>query len=197
VKGLGTQEGGGLHINVLELLAVRKVLEHFAEELRGMTVMVASDNSTTVAYIRKQGGTRSRKLLKVTQELYQWLEMYNIVLKSRHVPGRLNVLADGLSRDGQILPTEWSIHPQVLLILWKVWERPMIDMFATSQNNKMELYVSPIPDPKAFAIDALSLDWKGMGMYAFPPTAILTKVLEKVKLQPCRMVLIAPAWPKQ
>jgi hypothetical protein len=37
----------------------------------------------------------------------------------------------------------------------------MIDLFATSFNNKFPLFVSPVPDPKALAVDAISMDWAG------------------------------------
>ena len=47
----------------------------------------------------------------------------------------------------------------------------------------------------AWAVDALSLSWEDLDPYAFPPAAILGKVL-KLQDYPCnRMVLIAPGWP--
>ncbi len=62
----------------------------------------------------------------------------------------------------------------------------------------MQLYVSPVPDPQAIGVDALSLSWKNMHAYAFPPTPILLKVLRKLENEEgCRLVLIAPDWPKQ
>ena len=75
--------------------------------------MVVSGNMHARAYIHKQGGTRSRNLMQVTQDL-NWLEEHQITLRCRHMPSHLNVLADSLYRDGQILATEWSIHPRVL-----------------------------------------------------------------------------------
>ena len=111
--------------------------------------------------------------------------------------GKLNVLADSLSRDGQILPTEWSLHPQILTRLWEHWDRPNLDLFATHRNRKMEVFVSPIPDPEAYDVDALSISWKGMYAYAYPPTAILPKVLAKAREDACYLVLVAPNWPQQ
>jgi hypothetical protein len=197
VQGRWSTSQQKLHINVLELIAVWNVLKEFVEILEGQTVMVASDNTMTVAYIRKQGGTRSPELLVVTQQLYKWLSSHQITIKCHHIPGKLNILADSLSREGEIIPTEWSIHPQVLQVLWTVLDRPLIGMMATRYNRKMEVYVSPIPDVQAYAVDAISLDWKNMYMYLFPPTAMVSKVLEKARGESCTMVLIAPAWPRQ
>ena len=46
---------------------------------------------------------------------------------------------------------------------------PNIDLFATRLNNRLPLFVSPIPDSKALAIDAMSMNWDGIHAYAFPP----------------------------
>ena len=40
--------------------------------------------------------------------------------------------------------------------------RPQIDLFATRLNNKLPLFVSPVPDPLATAVDALSLAWEDL-----------------------------------
>ena len=112
-----------------------------------------------------------------------------------HLPGKLNVLADSLSRNGQILPTEWSISPTIFTELCKRFTAPWIDLFATRWNKKLQNYVSPIPDNQAAAVDALSMSWKGMWGYAFPPSAILMQVLNKIISDQCRILLIAPAFP--
>ena len=46
-------------------------------------------------------------------------------------------------------------------------------------------------------IDALSLDWRGLLGYAFPPFPILAKVIRKARLESASLILIAPRWPAQ
>ena len=76
------------------------------------------------------------------------------------------------------------------------WHQPQVDLFATRFNNKLPQFVSPVPDPQAWAVDALSLSWEGLDPYAFPPGLILGKVVEKLQDYPCnRIILIAPGWP--
>ena len=71
-----------------------------------------------------------------------------------------------------------------------------MDLFATRFNNKLPQFVSPVPDPQAWAVDALSLSWEDLDPFAFPPAAILGKVVEKLQDYPCnRIILIAPGWP--
>ena len=76
------------------------------------------------------------------------------------------------------------------------WHQPQVDLFATRFNNKLPQFVSPVPDPQAWAVDAPSLSWENLDPYAFPPPAILGKVVEKLQDYPCnRIILIAPGWP--
>jgi len=64
--------------DLLELRAVVLVLRDFMPLIQGRHVMVRSNNSTTVAYINKQGGVRSASLLTTAEEL--WLLASEVVL---------------------------------------------------------------------------------------------------------------------
>ena len=44
----------------------------------------------------------------------------------------------------------------------KNWFAPHVDLFATHLNHKLPLYASPVPHPKAWDIDALSINWMGL-----------------------------------
>jgi hypothetical protein len=54
------------------------------------------------------------------------------------------------------------------------WGSPHVDLFATSLNYKLQVFVSPVPDPKTYAVDAMSFPWEGMFAYAFPPFRFLS-----------------------
>ena len=56
VSGFWTRIDRKLHIICLELKAVIRALQHWAPLLQGHQVMIATDNSTVVSYINKQGG---------------------------------------------------------------------------------------------------------------------------------------------
>ena len=80
-------------------------------------------------------------------------------------------MADLLSRSNQVQSTEWSLHPQVFKQICLRWFTPHVDLFATRLNHKVPLYVSPVPDPNAWDIDALNKNWSGLTAYAYRPTA--------------------------
>ena len=185
------------HINVLETRAVLLALRHFLPRLTGHHVIVMSDNTTVIGQIKNQGGTQSRDLFNLIQEIYQLADQNQLVLSARHIPGHLNVIADRLSRSHQILPGEWTLCPQVLRQLWRLWGSPHVDMFATTDNARLPTFVSPLPEPGAWETDALSFSWTGLWAYAYPPTPLIPRVLEKVRSEECEIILIAPAWPTQ
>ena len=183
-----------LHINFLELKAVLLALKRFQHLVQGKIVLVATDNTTVVAYINKEGGMRSGSLCALLWRLLCWCNLRQVVLKARHIPGRLNAIADKLSRQGQVIQTEWSLHQEVFDLLIQTWHRPQVDMFATKYNCKLAQYVSPVPDPSAWAGDALTVSWKNLDMYAFPPVSLLGKVFSKLSDHLYKRV-IAPGWP--
>ena len=195
-KGVWSDSESQLHINFLELKAVLLALKKFEQQCWGQIILIATDNTTVVSYINKEGGMRSGSLCALLWRLLSWCNRRQIVLRARHIPGRLNVIADKLSRSTQVIQTEWSLLQEVFDHLCARWHTPRVDLFATRYNHKLPKFVSPVPDPQAWRVDALSLNWENMDAYAFPPVSLLGKVVSKILDQGVhRLVLIAPGWP--
>jgi hypothetical protein len=123
--------------------------------------------------------------------------MLSIRLVMRHIPGRLNVLVDSLSRSLAPVNTEWELHQAVFQSIVLHWRNPNIDLFATSLNFKVTTFVSPVTDPRTYAVDAMGLSWEGMFAYAFPSFRYLAPVLHKITGEKCMIIVITPDWPKQ
>ena len=67
---------------------------------------------------------------------------------------------------------------------------------ATLLNSHLPRFMSPVPEPRALAVDALSQDWQGRSMYTFPPFPLLNKVMQKLQsTQVAEVILVAPWWP--
>ena len=115
-SGLWDTHQAALSINARELLAVQLGLRQFRSSLQGRTVAVICDNTTAVAYLRKEGGTRSL-LNTLAQEILRWTESLSICLAPQFLPGSNNVLADTLSRPHQLPHSEWSLHLTVFQFL--------------------------------------------------------------------------------
>ena len=115
-SGLWDNRQAALSINARELLAVQLRLFQFQSALQGRTVAVFCDNTTAVAYLCKEGGTRSPLLNTLAQEMLRWTESLSIRL-AHFLPGSNNVLADALSHPHQLPNTEWSLNMTVFLSL--------------------------------------------------------------------------------
>ena len=198
VSGVWSAQEKLLHINLLEMKALFLALQAFQEDVAGHHVTAMCDNSTVVAFINKQGGTVSWPLCLLTSRLLRWTESFDVHLEARYLPGESNVLADVLSRRGQVVGTEWSLHPQVARALLRTWGNPSIDLFATCLNAKLPLYCSLVPDPQAVFEDAFRHPWDDLDLYTFPPFALVGRVIARVQ-QSSRvaMTLVAPLWPEK
>ena len=185
------------HINLLELEAVWMALKAFVEAAEGKHVLLNTDNTTVAAYVNKQGGAHSFTLSKRVEAMLLWCQDRRILLSAKYVSGKLNILADALSRAHMILPTEWTVVHRVLEPILVAWFKPQIDLFATRFSRRLPLFVSPVPDPQAWAVDALSLPWTNLLGYAFPPFPILGKVIRKASIERATLILVAPKWEGQ
>ena len=74
---------------------------------------VFSDNTTALAYLRRQGGTFSPRLNQVAQGVLRWAESLKITLFPQFIQGKKNVVADALSRPHQVIGSEWTLHQEV------------------------------------------------------------------------------------
>jgi ribonuclease HI len=194
VQGTWTSLQSQFHINVLEMLAVFKALKAF--RLFNRVVLVQTDNTTVISYINKAGGTRSPQLCQITWEMFAWCQDNKVQLQAVHIPGTKNLLADRLSRHLSS-PTEWELNDQVVSRLFTMWGHPQIDLFATNINKKLPRYCSLFPDPQAHHQDALAIRWTYLYAFAFPPLAILSRVLRKIAQDKAMVILIAPMWTRR
>jgi len=194
VQGLWSRRMAKLHINVLEMQAVLFAIKAFKDLISGKVVRWLIDNCTTVYYLKKVGGMKSRHLSQLAVQIHQLCLDWDIVIQAVYIPGDLNVAADTLSRQGQVIQSEWTLNHQVLEPVFSQWGRPWLDMFATRNNSRLCQFVSPYPDQEALAVDALSMDWNGLGLvYAFPPFKAVGEVIRKWNCSSgIQMILIAP-----
>ena len=105
--------------------------------------------------VHKEGSMKSGSLCALLWRILTWCTRHQVTLRARHILGRLNVVADKLSRLGQTIQMEWSLLQEVFQAICLRWHRPQIDLFAERFNHKLPQFVSPVLDPLAVAVDAL------------------------------------------
>ena len=164
-----------LHINVLELTAARLALETLATTARSTHIQLKLDNLTALAYINKMGGTHSPECNHVTQQIWEWAIARDIWLSAAYIPGDTNVVADFHSccfHENK----ECALNDAVFALLPSTYVSPVIDLFAASANAKLPRYISWLPDPHAYAVDAFTVSWQDLTFHAFPPFSLLPQV---------------------
>jgi hypothetical protein len=89
----------------------------------------------------------------------------------------------------------------VFQVLNLKWDRPLIDLFTTSLNHELEMYISSIPDQKAWAVTCfiryfLILEWN-LQLHLLPFSSCSQESLNKIQMIGCMTIIIATAYPRQ
>lgn len=99
-----------------------------------------SDNWTLVAYIQKEGGTRSLQLLNLKTRLLMLSDQLSVSLSTCYLSGRYNGIVDLLSC-GKPLP-EWHLLPVATEAVFARWGLPEVDWFASADAKSSSRYVT-------------------------------------------------------
>ena len=148
VSGVWTPSQKQVSITLREMMAVQNGLLGFSQLLRGKTIALFCDNVTTVAYLRRSGGTRSEVL---------FLKAREITTLPQFIQGSLNTRADLLSRPNLVIGSEWTLHQQVVQDLLLQWPA-IIDLFPSLADGKTPSVLCP------------SVGTQGNGSRCIPPT---------------------------
>lgn len=186
----------GSNINALELMAIFLSLEAFLPHLSNKHVLIKSDNTTAIAYVREMGGVKSQLCNQLAQKIWDLCINHAMWLTITHLPGVLNVVADAKSRKFNDR-TEWMLDKELAKAIFTVFGTPSLDLFASRINKQVENFVSWQPEPGAAAVDAFSVIWSADTLYCFPPFSLIGRCLQKLQLDGGSAILIAPLWPTQ
>ncbi|CAM4580422.1 unnamed protein product [Leuciscus chuanchicus] len=120
------------HTNCLELKAIHFALQEFSLFIRDHHVLIRTDNTELVAYINRQGGVRSSALQRMAQFFLLWANQHFLSIRAVHVPGGE---PDMLSRE-DIIYGEWRLHPQTVKLIWSLFGKAEVDLFASEENAR-------------------------------------------------------------
>ncbi|XP_046478644.1 uncharacterized protein [Neodiprion pinetum] len=185
-----------LHINCLELIATFMALKCFARDLSNCELLLRIDNTTAISYVNRRGGVQYPGLNKVSKDIWRWCEKRNIWLFATYIPSKENVEADRSSRIKNI-DTEWELADYAFSMIERSFGVPEIDLFASRSNTKCIKFCAWQRDPEAQAIDAFTLNWSQWRFYAFPPFALILRVLRKLIQDEAEGMVVVPYWPTQ
>ena len=185
-------------INTKETLAILYGLRSFKSALKGHHILLQSDNTTAVSYVKRMGGMTSDLRMNIARDI--WLESVenDCWLSVSFLPGVLNTEADIASRFLNER-TEWMIAPVLFKTICDNFKmKPEIDLFASRLNTHLPVYASFGPDPHCSFVDAFTFNWSQFTYcYAYPPFNLICRTLAKFRRDKPKGILICPAWPNQ
>jgi hypothetical protein len=153
------------------------------------------DNTTALAYIKKEGGTVSPQVLAEAEKALVVAHQMSVRSFPVYIPTEENILADAASRFQEI--PDWSLHPNVFQAITARWGFPMIDLFASNASKQTKRFYSWNVFDNPERVDALSQRWDFPRAYAFPPVALLKRVVKKKETLRGTFILISPLWEAQ
>ena len=80
---------------------------------------------------------------------------------------------------------------------WFVKESLRLDHRSTCLRRIFPQFVSWMPQPGAWVINALSFSWVHLKAYAFPPFSLIKNCLSKVSREGSSLILVCPFWTSQ
>lgn len=182
------------HINYLELLAVYFGLRSFANGCHNCEILLRIDNTTAIAYVNRMGGVQYPHLNSIARKIWMWCERRHIFVFASYIRSAQNTDADDESRN---VDTEWEISNKAFQKIVTKFGTPELDLFASRINAKCKRYIAWKRDPFAFNIDAFTIKWDALFFYAFPPFALVLKVLRKIINDRATGIVVVPYWPSQ
>ena len=129
-----------LHINVLELLAIKLALLTFSKMLNIKSIHFQVDNMSALSYLMKMGGvTQNKEMIAISKEIWEYALSKGIMITAEYLLGRLNVRSDWASRNFQD-SSEWLLSPRVFQEICIEWEFPELDLFASRACHQIRSY---------------------------------------------------------
>lgn len=183
------------HINYLELKAIFFGLKCFSELIKNKYLQIFSDNTTSVSYINKRGGTHSSYLCSLAITIWEFSYSIGTKITASHIAGTSNSTADFYSRHIDFVHDYSIPFPVFNKISEALNFFPKIDLFASRLSSKLPRYYSYKADPYASGINAFLNPWPDH-VYMFPPINIISMVLKKFYSEKVsKGLLVTPAWP--
>jgi hypothetical protein len=148
------------------------------------------DNTTALAYIKKEGGTISLQVLAEAEKVLVLAHQMSVRILPVYIPTEENILADAASHFQEI--PDWKLHLYVFKAITARWGLPVINLFASDASKQSKRFYSWNSCDNPEGIDALSQRWDFTLAYPFPPMPLPKRVVKKLETSRGTFNLISP-----
>ena len=189
-RGSWSREESGKSSTFREVTAIRRVLESFADDVRGKDVLHRTDNRN--AEIVLSVGSRNKELHMEAVAVYKLCRELGMRLSVEWVSRDENTRADELSRLEDC--NDYMLDPACFNYIDALWGPHTIDRFASLKTKQLERYCSRYHNPGCVAADAFTVSWSGEVNWLFPPPYLVPHVLRHMSAGRENGTLIVPEW---
>jgi hypothetical protein len=198
-KGFWSPSQQEHHITLKETMALTNAVRAFLPFLAGRSVLAHVDASVVVASLVDLT-SHSPVIRSELQHLHHLLVLHDIQISAQYIAGRLNVVADALSRAAN--GEDWRLHPRFLQLASRLWSVSFtVDRFATALNAHCTKWNSEYYEPGSAGVDAFQqplADWQREFNWMNPPWSLLPRLAGFLAANPAAHgVVAAPFWPAQ
>jgi len=195
-RGHHAPDRAALHINLLEMGAIRLALLSFRQLLppTGVIIRLKCDSMVVLGVLQAQSSP-SVALMDEYRLLRAVLVDLKVELRHEHMASALNVWADRLSRE--VDSTDWSLAPAAYRRLDAQYGPHSVDLFATELNTRCVRFYSKDLTPGALGANSLHFCWARENAWANPPFNLMGAVIDKVIRERATATLVAPVWRAQ
>ena len=161
--GHRTEAQSQLHINMLEMMAIRLALKQAITFIHHSCVMISTDNTTVVSYINKPGRTHSPDLCVEVWEILSFCQEHDIVIRIHHIPDKINILAE--CKIGQTYQNRMGTGSISSEIRFPDAQISHCGFVCNSFQSQTPIVCVPVPNSHVLAVDALSMNWNYLHMH--------------------------------
>jgi len=204
-RGLFTGTGRADPIHLKEAWAVIYTLREVGNQVRDCVLDLYTDNEI-VRFTLMRGAGDYEVMRKIAKELFLWQLEHNVQVRVHRVTTEDNLVADTLSRTGDVTPThfaQYRLHPDKFALLRSWMLTPFtLDLCASADTTLLPRFVAPDGDGRegCVATNAFTCNLQpeaGEFVYCYPPWAIISPLLRHLRLAGCRGVMLIPADPSK
>ena len=171
-------------------MGVLTVLKAIGHLLKDQTVCWYSDNQGVISVV--EGGSMKPDLQDLAVEIYEFSIQNHISLRMEWLPRSQNIEADRISRNIDF--DDWSIANKLFNYVDNKWERHDIDLFASSNNNKVPVFYSKFWTPGCKGVNAFAFTWKNANNWIVLPPFLILRTINKCLVEGIIGTLIVPYW---
>ena len=196
--GSVVQEGTGSTYQSAETFSHKVCHFDICQNVKNVSHTHSGRQHDSLELFAENGREKNPELMQISKEIWEFLLGQEITITAEYLPENLNYKADWESRH-QKDSSEWKLCPLVFSKIWKILgKKPEIDLFASRLSNQLPSYYSWKPDPSSLGRDALQQKRYHKSLYAFPPFALIHKVLKKVEEEKVpSLIIVTPTWQTQ